>query len=120
LLHRYLLNYTGKDYIDHINNNPLDNRKSNLRIVTSSQNNMNKISNKNSTSKYIGVAYYKRKNKWRSYIKVNGKNIFLGNFKDEIEAVKARDIATKKYYKEYGNLNFSNEIKSPCVFQINL
>lgn len=34
LLHRYLLNYDRKDVIDHINNNPLDNRKCNLRIVT--------------------------------------------------------------------------------------
>ena len=108
LLHRYILNYTGKDYVDHINNNPLDNRKCNLRIVTPSQNNMNKISNKNSTSKYIGVAYDIDRNKWKSYINVNGKTTFLGRFDNEIEAAKARDQATQEYYGEYGNLNFPN------------
>ena len=111
LLHRYILNYDGKDYIDHINNNPLDNRKNNLRIVTPSQNNMNKISNKNSTSKYIGVSWSNKENKWQSNIKVDGKQMNLGRFKCEIEAAKARDIATKKFYGEFGNLNFSDEIK---------
>lgn len=41
-LHRYIMNYTGKDYIDHINGDKLDNRNCNLRIVTPHQNSMNK------------------------------------------------------------------------------
>lgn len=47
-----------------------------------------------------------RGKKWRSFIKVNNKNIHLGYFKNEMEAAKARDIATKEYFGEYGNLNF--------------
>ena len=105
-LHRYIMNYNGKDFIDHINNNPLDNRKENLRIVTPTQNNMNRKSNKKSSSKYIGVFYDKIGNKWRAYIKINNKNIHLGCFTNEEDAAKARDDATLKYFGEYGNLNF--------------
>ncbi len=106
LLHRYIMNYNEKDFIDHINNNPLDNRKSNLRIVTPKQNMMNKKSSKNSSSKYIGVSWDKSKNKWAVYITTNSKHKFLGRFNTEIEAAKARDVATLKHFGKYGNLNF--------------
>lgn len=107
-IHRYIMNYNGDNYIDHINNNPLDNRKQNLRIVTPQQNAMNKNSLKNSTSQYLGVSMEKTKTmvKWVARIKHNGKNVRLGAFNNEIQAAKARDIATIKYYGEYGKLNF--------------
>lgn len=104
MLHRFILNYNGKNFIDHINGNKLDNRKSNLRIVTPKQNSMNKSSAKNSSSKYIGVYY--ENNKWRARINVNGKNMHLGCFENEIDAAKARDVATKKHFCEYGKYNF--------------
>lgn len=103
-LSRFIMNYDGENFIDHINNNPLDNRKCNLRIVTPEQNSMNRKSQKNSSSKYIGVS--KNHKKWRSTIIFKGKRVHLGTFNDEIEAAKVRDIATKKYFGEYGNLNF--------------
>ena len=106
LLHRYIMNYTGENYIDHINNNSLDNRKCNLRIVTPKQNALNKKSVKNSSSKYIGVHFNKTIKKWCSSIKHDNKKIYLGSFDDEKEAAKARDIATLKYYGGYGNVNF--------------
>ena len=106
LLHRYIINYTGDNYIDHINNNKLDNRKENLRIATVKQNSQNKSSKKKSTSKYIGVSFNTIKNKWVSQIYINNKNTFLGYFNNEEHAAKVRDIATKKYFGEYGNLNF--------------
>ena len=105
-LHRYVMNYNGKDIVDHINGNPLDNRKENLRVITQKQNTMNKKSAKNSTSKYIGVRWNKRKNKWNAMIKINNKGIHLGTFSDEDEAAKARDIGTQKYFGIYGKLNF--------------
>jgi hypothetical protein len=101
------MNYTGEDYVDHINGNPLDNRKCNLRIVTVQENGMNKASYKNSSSKYIGVSRDKSRNKWIVSISIDGKNIHLGRFNDEEEAAKMRDVATKMYFKEHGRLNFS-------------
>lgn len=106
LLHRYIMNYNGENYIDHINNNPLDNRKCNLRIVTPKQNSLNKKSVKNSSSQYIGVYFDNKSKKWHCSIKVDNKKIHLGGFDNEIKAAKIRDIATLKYYGEYGNLNF--------------
>ena len=104
IMSRFIMNYSGDLYIDHINNNKNDNRKENLRIVTAKQNLINKSSRKNSNSQYLGV--YKSEKKWKSSINVDGKNIHLGTFDNEIEDAKARDIATKEHYKEYGNLNF--------------
>jgi len=106
LLHRFILQCDKKEIIDHINNNPLDNRKVNLRIVSRRQNAQNKSSSPNSTSQYIGVSFDKGRNKWKSYITVNSKYKHLGRFNTEEEAAKVRDEATKKYYKEFGNLNF--------------
>lgn len=71
---------------------------------------MNKTSKNGSSSKYIGVSYYKNYNKWVAQIKVNNKKINLGYFINEIEAAKARDLATKEHFGEYGNLNFPDEI----------
>jgi hypothetical protein len=109
LLHRYILKYTGDNMVDHINNNPLDNRKCNLRIVTPSENSRNKSFNKNSSSKYIGVSLTYN-NKWRSQITINNKNIFLGIFENEIDAAKSRDVATKEHFGKYGKLNFPNTL----------
>lgn len=107
-LHRYLLNYYGNDFIDHINSNPLDNRKSNLRIATPLQNAQNRVSKKNGTSQYLGVCSVKRKsgNKWMASIKVGGKNKHLGSFDDEKEAAIARDKATLEHFGIKGKLNF--------------
>jgi hypothetical protein len=108
-LHRYLLNYDGKDFIDHINSNPLDNRKSNLRIATPKQNAQNRVSKKkNASSQYLGVYPVERKsgNKWGARIKVDGKINYLGYFAIEKEAALARDKATFKYFGESGKFNF--------------
>lgn len=76
--------------IDHINHDILDNRKSNLRIVTKSENNFNKSK--------IAKGYYKINNKYVATIKVNNKAINLGRFDNEEDAIKARKDAELKYY----------------------
>lgn len=87
-MHKFLLkNNDKKMVVDHINNNGLDNRIQNLRIVTRSQNtqNKNKIIRENTTSKYLGVS--KTGNKWRcSY-----KGINIGYYFNELEAAKEYD-----------------------------
>lgn len=105
LLHRYLMKYNGHDFVDHINSNRLDNRIENLRIVNPQQNSQNKSTTKNSSSKYIGV--FKKRNKWATSITLNGKNKHLGCFDDEIEAAKARDVATLEHFGEFGKYNFN-------------
>lgn len=80
------------DFVDHINHNPLDNRKSNLRVVTRSQNQMN--------VNYVGV--YKMKNgKFYAHIKLHGKLLNLGVYIDEEEALLARWFAEELLFGEY-------------------
>lgn len=107
-MHRFIMNYDGNDYIDHINNNSLDNRKNNLRIASPQENMMNRKSSINVTSQYIGVSFDKTRNKWKAYITIDNKFKYLGRFKSEQDAAKARDEATKKFYNEFGNLNLND------------
>ena len=89
--------------VDHINLNPLDNRKMNLRICTKQQNEMNRPLRNNNTSGITGVSLYKQTNKWRAYIEYNQKYIHLGLFDTKEDAIKARKQAEIKYFGEYRN-----------------
>lgn len=90
---------------DHVNGNTLDNRKSNLRIATRQQNIFNTSARKKSTSKYRGVSWYKRGKSWGARIGINGKLIWLGFFKNEIEAAKVWNIKAKELFGEFAKLN---------------
>lgn len=74
----------GKIVVDHINNNPLDNRLENLQIITQRENASK--DKKNKTSKYTGVCWHKSTQKWRAKICINGKSIWLGVYETEEEA----------------------------------
>lgn len=67
--------------IDHINGNGLDNRKSNLRIVTNRQNCQNRHQTK--TSRFPGVSWNKRRKKWESQAQINGKHKSIGFYETE-------------------------------------
>jgi hypothetical protein len=90
-MHRILLNPPKEMQIDHINGNTLDNRKENLRIVTSRQNKQNLHFKKSSS--YPGVSFNKSISQWRSMIRWNGKQRYLGDFKNEIDAATTYQVA---------------------------
>lgn len=103
-LHRFLMNVTdSKTIIDHINRNPLDNRKCNLRICTNQQNICNCDVPKNNKSGCKGVYWAKDKQKWTVQVTVNNKTIYIGRYSDYDEAVQARIEAAKKYYGNFAN-----------------
>lgn len=82
------INNTPKGFdTDHINRNKLDNRRSNLRTTTRSQNlhNRGKIMN-GSKSSLEGAQWRKDRNKWRSYICIDYKDVYLGSYDSEIDA----------------------------------
>ncbi len=108
-MHREIIHPPGHLVVDHINHNGLDNRKANIRPATRSQNNFNRliVKREDSSSKYKGVSWRKRKMRWHARIHVNGEYKFLGYFKDEIHAAKAYDEAAKKYHGEFAVLNFT-------------
>lgn len=102
-LHRQITDAkTGFD-VDHMNRNRLDNRRSNLRQASRSQNNINsKIAHTN-TSGYKGVNFHKSTGKWRAYISQSGKQIYLGLFSTIDQAASARRNKAIELYGEFIN-----------------
>jgi len=89
--------------IDHINHISGDNRFSNLRLVTKSENQKNRRLNKNNKSGCVGVSQ-KKSGQWQAHAQSNGKNKLLGTFDTKEEAITARIKANKKYdfHKNHG------------------
>jgi len=101
LLHRLIINAPHGKHVDHINGDTLDNRKSNLRICSRTDNNCNLKRRVDNTSGYKGVSFDKKKKKWAAYISKNKKRHFLGYFNTPKEAHKAYCKASKKYHGEF-------------------
>src|SRR5258705_13379826 len=87
-MHRFIMSAPKDLEVDHINGNGLDNRKGNLRIVTSEQNKWNKH------NKISGINYHKRDNLWISRITTNGKKK-CKYFKNKGDAI----IASKQAFE---------------------
>jgi hypothetical protein len=95
---------TGKwpeKYIDHIDGNGLNNKWSNLREATPSQNSMNQKVRSDCASGIKGVSYDNRRNLWYAYIDVDGKRKHLGRHETLDEATAARMAAQSKFHGEF-------------------
>lgn len=90
--------------VDHINGNPLDNRRQNLRFCTIQQNNFNRRA-VGGTSVYKGVRKTKS-GKWSSAIRINGADTYLGTFASEEDAARAYDTAARVHHGEFACVNF--------------
>ena len=109
-LHRFLLNVTDKNqFVDHINHDTLDNRKSNLRICSLQENSRNRKKAKTNKSGYKGVVLYKQSGKWKAYTKVNMKSKHLGYYDTKEEAALAYNDFAKKTFGEFCYLNDISE-----------
>lgn len=120
-IHRLIMGVIDSTYplVDHINGNPRDNRKSNLRLCSHAENNKNRKAS--GFSQYLGVTVnipyykyintkgeltmYKRKPAFVAQISIDGKGKNLGRFKNEIDAAKAYNEAAIKHHGEFANLN---------------
>lgn len=112
-LHRLVMVETGEiqhnKHIDHIDQNPLNNCKENLRWVTRQQNRKNSKKHKiTASSSYKGVSWKDDLKKWGARIRLYGKSIHIGFFDNELDAAIAYDIFAKKENAEYVSLNFPN------------
>lgn len=107
-LHRFIMGVEDPNVIvDHVDRNPLNNQRSNLRITTRKQNNRNRRGLHNKSSKYLGVC--KKDNKWLATICIDGKQKYLGRFDKEEDAAHARDKASLEYYGDITYLNFPQQ-----------
>lgn len=100
-LHRIVANAPQGYEVDHIDRNTLNNRRDNLRICTRQENSRNKTKQSNNTSGHKGVSWDKAKKKWRAFISVDRKQIFLGRYNTIEEAIEARKQADTKYFKDF-------------------
>jgi HNH endonuclease/AP2 domain len=95
--------------IDHINREKADNRISNLREATPSQNSRNVASKPGSSSRFLGVSLHKPTGTWSAKLSVAGKHTSLGYFNCEVAAARAYDAAAFADSGEFANLNFPED-----------
>lgn len=103
-LHRLILQ-TAAPRIDHINHDPLDNRRENLRPATVAQNAHNAVRHRDNKSGYKGVYFDKQTGRWRSQIMVEGRRISLGRFSTAEAASAAYDKACRELHGEFARPN---------------
>ncbi len=107
-MHTLLLKQPKHLMCDHINRNKLDNRKSNLRPATISQNNQNTGIKSTNTSGYKGVYFRKDTKKWVARV-TNGKDIYnLGCFTTPEDAALVYNAKAKELFGEFAYLNEVN------------
>lgn len=103
-LHRQIMKAPDNLTVDHIDGNPLNNQRKNLRLCTQQDNLKNKKLYKNSTTGYKGA--YKNNGKYNSIISVEGKLIYLGRFNTPLEAHMEYIKAAKKYYGVFASRSY--------------
>jgi hypothetical protein len=107
-IHRLLMGASYLDHkkVDHINQNGLDNRRSNLRFASKSKNAINSRKRSDNTSGYKGVSFLKKHNKYRSRITKDGVEYSQGLFDLAADAARAYDKAAIDLFGEFAVLNF--------------
>lgn len=111
-IHRVILDAPLNMQVDHIDRDPTNNRRENLRLCTKSENQKNK--NSRGGSKYLGVCFHVRKGRATAIIAsirigVCGKSVYLGVFPTEEAAARKYDEMAKIHHGEFANLNFKDE-----------
>jgi len=96
--------------VDHKNPEAtLDNRRQNLRLAALIENCWNRSKSAGMTSKFKGVSWDKRENKWKVEVKANKKRFNIGRFADELQAARAYDAFARQQHGEFAQLNFPKE-----------
>lgn len=103
-IHRLVLPTKPGFEVDHINRNPLDNRRSNLRQCTHAQNLTNIVKPRKRMA-YRGVYKRSKGARYEVLFKVNGKPKCFGHYDTELEAAKAYNVFIKQYQGEFAILN---------------
>lgn len=102
-MHRVILGVSDGVKVDHRDRDGLNNRHSNLRLATVSQNNTNSFRPTN-RSGFRGVVRMGKK--WRAQIRQDGRRVYLGFFGVPEDAARAYDAAAIKAHGEFATLNF--------------
>ena len=104
-MHREILHAPDGMVVDHIQRNGLDNRQCNLRVCTPLENAYNRRFHSRS-SRFQGIRYIDRLDKWLAGIKALGRHEHIGLFDDEVEAARVRDRWAFAFHRRFAYLNF--------------
>jgi hypothetical protein len=113
-MHRLIARTPVGRETDHINGDGLDNRRSNLRVATCSQNSANmwkprRPDGSATTSRFKGVTWDRSRSKWQAKITVDQHCKNLGRFDSEEDAARAYDAAAVAHWGAFARLNFPND-----------
>ncbi|OIR59267.1 hypothetical protein BLL41_21405 [Bacillus sp. FMQ74] len=102
-VHRFIINCPKGYQVDHINHDTLNNKKSNLRIATHSQNQQNrKNAQNNSKTEIRGVRWFEKRKKWAVHVSRNKRRYYFGYYDDKQEAAEIARLA-RKALQPYSN-----------------
>lgn len=104
-MHDFIMNPQDGFQVDHKNGDSLDNRRCNLRLCTQSENLRNRGMRVDNKSGYKGVHWNNNCKRWHAQIKLDKRVIYLGVFREKIEAAKAYNDAAVLYHGEFARLN---------------
>jgi AP2 domain/HNH endonuclease len=104
-MHRFLTNAPKDKFVDHADKNRLNNQRANLRHCDRSLNAANNHSSRTNKSGYKGVYWLEPNQKWRAYIRVNGRAVHLGLFDTAHEAAVAYNAAASVAFGSFASLN---------------
>ncbi len=112
-LDRLILNPPEGLEPDHVDRDPLNCRRGNLRAATHHENMLNRGANKNNTSGYRGVSWHKQAKKWAAQVSIGRKHISLGLFASAEEAARVRDAWIRSHHGPFASLNFPGPPERP-------
>jgi len=111
-IHRFILNFPDCKIIDHKDRNGLNNRKSNLRLATASQNAANSIASSKKKVPWKGVSLIIKKNLYAVQLVKDGVIRTFGRFKNPLLAAARYNEVAIQYHGEFARLNeFTEEQK---------
>lgn len=119
-IYRLIMNAPDGIQVDHIDNDRLNNRKSNLRLCTNQENQINVPKQKNNSSGFKGVWFDKSREKWVAEIRHNKIKVQLGRFSNYNEACWCRYIAESLIQGEFQNFKSKEEINNISTENIDI
>jgi len=111
-LHRFIMDAKPGQFVDHINGNTLDCRRSvNLRFCTKRQNQINQMKRSNTSCPYKGVARNRTatNERWFAYLRSHGRTYTKYGFAAAEDAARAYDDMAREHFGEFARLNFPRD-----------